>query len=271
MSATNNFYKNKFEYLKITPPPSAWDRINNNLEKKQTTRKWWLMAASIIVLISAGLFFIRNSDQQPTVAGNEPNVISKPDSNDIFKNNQNNTTYSSTHIGNDLNTSNQTMNVHTTDHRISKTSESPTVSILTSPSVAKEKQKYFHSSNNQAISNEIAVTTITFDTIATETNSSSDKYTVAENSTNTFFQANDSASDSPVRVNLKYSYDELQSKFLKKKAIAGSSTPDSKNNFLINLSTQLRNPATVYQDLRNLKDELLTFSPKENKPHHAND
>jgi hypothetical protein len=233
------------EYRKPAPA-SAWDRIESGLHRRQQKSIWLKIAASITVLLAVSFLFW--PDQQVMdVADIKSNVPTQ------------------VIVDNPPKVSPET----------APASPSPTLADIAEPvekSIAQKPSFKNDHQKSQATGEIIVVETHQDDKgnlVTAPVETISDSYPIA---TVIAAVSNTQPESSPSRMHLTYSSKYVQSKF-RKKDLPVEATPEKKNSSgiqkIMDLAFELKNDDSMYGDLRQKKNEILSLSFLDSKrgPH----
>ena len=227
-------------------PPSAWDRIENNLDQKKNHFPWMKIAAGFILLIAAS-FMIWQQDQATPEFSQETSVGSEQ----LAENN---------HEPSDPNRESSVVSREekVEDNPSQKSEPNPVDAMMTSSPQSKVSSLKSQISNAQAVNIKDKENTpiIEADEIM------ADPAPIAQVETGSEITSHEIVAESK-RTNFTYSVDEVNAKFTKQDP-APDATSEKKNTSglqkVIDRAIDLTREESVLADLREKKNELLSFT-----------
>lgn len=227
-------------------PPSAWNRIENNLDQKKNHFPWMKIAAGFILLIAAS-FMIWKQDQAATEVSQETSVGSEL------------LAITSKQLADDNRESSVVSREEKVEDNLSQIIESnPVDATVTSSPQSKVSRLKSPVSNAQAINIKDKENTPSIEQIEIMT----EQAPIAQVEAGSEISSHEIVAESK-RTHFTYSVDEVNAKFTKQDP-APDATSEKKNTSglqkVIDRAIDLTREESVLADLREKKNELLSFT-----------
>lgn len=237
-STPDNRFRDHLEHFKKSPPPQAWSRIDSGLKNKNSNRIWLSAAAAIIILMSASFLLWRANEIQintPVVASEYKSIIeNKPETSDS----------------------------PTISEHISSPDIKPVVSSIEQSETTKSKNKKYTASQEEMITTaEITIETPIEKSVPHQMTEEINSTLAPEP-----VVTNEITSAKSYNSKIIYSSGEVNSRFLKKDtstAVPATEKSPSGIQKLLDIASSLKYDETALGDLREMKNEILSFPHKE--------
>ena len=277
-SPPDKLFRQGLEHYQKPAPGSAWERIESGLDKKKHKSPWFKIAAGVLIVIvtSAVILQFNRTDSSTATVSIESDLVSSEqlavssrqsavDSsqlNSIVERSRNNQL--------DVVKKNLPVVERSRSSRNEPSRNSLQSTVYSSErSADPAKGTAFVAGPQSAVAIQKSVTPI--ESIQTETAEPDEKRiepaALSKVEIATEISMTDNASDSK-RTNITYTAEEVNAKYLKKESTA-QATPEKKNTSglqkVIDLALDLKNEGSVLGDIREKKNEWLSFNIPSNK------
>jgi len=224
-------------------PPSAWERIESGLERKRQKSMWIKIAAGLLIVLTTSIFLLQRDQTDPVVATNLEGMSV--------------TTMKTDTIGSALQIEISPRETAGESRELQVNHQKPAVGHKSSV-VSRQ------SSINR---NDLANTQVESVPINEPEENLTDSIVVAEVEKTNELSGKIEVSETN-RTNLTYTADQVNAKFIKQN-VAPEATPEKKSasglKTVIDKALEITNDGTVFGEIREKKNEWLSFNNLSNK------
>ena len=229
-------------------PPSAWERIESGLDKKRQKGMWLKIAAGLLLLIASSIVFWQYGQTDSVLAANSkelPTSILKPDTIvSVVKEQSESMPRQSSVVNREIPMDSQKPAIE--ENKSSIVNRQSSIKVRDKANTQVEIESV--SINEPDVKKTVSVVEVDIE----NTNELPEKIEVIE----------------PNRTNLTYTADQVNAKFTKTN-VEPEATPEKKNasglKIVIDKALEFTNEGTVFGEIREKKNEWLSFNHLSNK------